>query len=234
MEPIMKMQYSVLQILVSLILCAIFILPLCGELGAANDQDTRRDSSNIANVDIDTLQLISNITAKLETEIASPSNNFRPVGLFGTISETAVREMIFQLADLGPAYSNEIYNEAMSKNHETQRALIISLGLMKDIRVHDDLREIVRTETNPNIRAMAVRALSTYKDMSDMPLFLDAVADTNIVVMELDVPTLDGQFHKQVNMVGMEAVPAIYKLGYKPVPDSINGGYKAVKLDSDK
>jgi hypothetical protein len=29
----------------------------------------------------------------------------------------------------------------------------------------------------------------------------------------------------------MEAVPALYKLGYKWQADTINGGYKAVKIE---
>jgi len=179
----------------------------------------------------DTLRLIKNIARTIEKETVSPSSNERRVGSYGTVSQLAVRKLIFQLAALGRTYADDIYGQAEAEDCPSSRALIISLGLMKDARVHDDLREIVRIETDPNLRAMAVRALSTYMDTLDVPIFAEAVSDTNVVVMETDVATREGKFHELVNMVGMEAVPALYELGYKPVPDSITGGYKAVKIE---
>jgi len=179
----------------------------------------------------DTLQLIKNIARTIENERVSPSSNERRVGSYGTVSQAAVRKLIFQLAALGPAHADDIYNEAKAKDSPSATALIISLGLMKDTRVHDALRSIVAEESDPNIRAMAVRALSTFRDTLDVPIFIEALSDTNIVVMQEDVVRRDGQMHSLVHLVGMEAVPALYELGYKPVPDSINGGYKAVKIE---
>jgi hypothetical protein len=178
----------------------------------------------------DSLHLVNNIALTIENEIVLPNSYVKPIGIFPSKSQKIVREQIFALAELGPTYADQIYNVAMAKESETRTALIIALGLIKDDRVKDDVRAIVRSETNPYMKAYAVRSLSMYGDTLDIPLFLEAMADTNVVVVHEDVPTPEGSFYRKIGIVANEAVPALYKLGYKWEFDSINGGYKAVKL----
>lgn len=179
---------------------------------------------------IDTVTAIRMLIDALSAEVTPPSSNIRRVGPYLTDSQATVRRLIFGLAALGPAHADYMRQKAANDTSQVGSAIIIALGLIKDSRVHENLREIVRNEIDPNIRAMAVKALSEYKDTLDVPLFAQALSDTNIVVMELDVATHDGQFHKLVNIVGMAAVPALYELGYKWEADTINGTYKAVKI----
>jgi hypothetical protein len=223
----MKLKYGK-NISITGIFLVITLILFSGIDGA--DNNTEGNSSASAH----TIQVIRNTAQTIENEIISPSSNERQVGSYATISQRIVRNLIFQLADLGPARADDIYEEAKSQSSRSSTALLISLGLMSDSRVHDDIRKIVRTETDPNLRAMAVRALSAYGDTLDIPIFLDAMADTNIVVMELDVATHDGQYQKRVDIVALEAVPALYKLGYTWAVDSVNGGYKAVKLEGQE
>jgi len=179
----------------------------------------------------DTLRFIRKSLETIRRETLDPSDNTRRVGSYLTGSQAVVSKLIFELAALGAQYADYLYALGDGDTSKAGTATAISLGLLKDARVKNDVREIVRNETDPSIRAVAVRALSMYGDTLDIPLFLEAMADTNVVVVELDVPTHDGQFHRKIDIVAYEAVPALYKLGYKWELDSINGGYKAVKIE---
>ncbi len=212
-----------MKILTILILLA-FSVPAKAGKGIAVPPDT-------AGLNADTLYLIANNSQTIENEIALPFSEERSTGSFPSKSQETVKKQIFALAELGPAYADQIYNMAMTKESRTRAALVIALGLLKDDRVKDDVREIVRWETNPYMRAYAVRALSMYADTLDIPLFLEAMADTNIVVIHGDIQMPDGSFSYKVGIVANAAVPALYKLGYKWELDSINGGYKAVKIE---
>ena len=179
----------------------------------------------------DSLRIIDNLAVKLEQEIVSPSSNIRKVGSYLTGSQATVRKLIFDLAALAPRYADYIYDRCTADTTGASRAFIISLGLSKDQRVHENLRGIVSKETEPNLRAMAVVALSTYKDTLDVPIFVEALSDTNVLVMELDVATRDGKFQELVHPVGMEAVGVLHQLGYAVKFNSTDSTYTAVKIE---
>ena len=194
------------------------------------ENQIKHDSTINSNADSDTLRLIDEIAQKLEIEITTPSSDVRRVGSYLTISQQTVRRFISELEAMGPGYADYIYAKRSQVGAATSSALAISLGLMKDPLVHDEVREIVLEETDPSIRGMAVKALSTYMDTLDVPAFIQALSDTNIVVMELDVFTLDGESSRRVGIVGFEAVPALYKLGYEVQIDTVNYTYEVVKI----
>ena len=219
----------IINIIIIGLICSLSTIFPTGRAAEGNlEQKSDKDSQTKS----DTVQLIISLKNSLESEINHPSSYKMPVGSYVTISQGIVRNIIFKLAELGPKYANYIYRACADDTSKAATVLKIALGLMKESRVHESLRMIVSKETDPNLRAMAVRALSKYEDSLDVPIFAQAVSDTHVVVMEMDVAAPDGQFHKLVNMVGMEAVPALYELGYKPVFDSISGNYGAIKLDS--
>ncbi len=193
------------------------------------ENQIKQNSENNSNADSNTLRSIDEIVRNLEIEITTPSSDVRRVGSYLTISQQTVRRFISELKAMGPAYADYIYAKKSQVGAATSSALTISLGLMKDPRVHDEVREIVLEETDPSIRGIAVRALSTYMDTLDVPAFIQALSDTNIVVMELDVFTLDGESSRRVGIVGFESVPALYKLGYEVQIDTVNNTFEVVK-----
>jgi hypothetical protein len=225
----MNAKYLICQIFKKAIWGIMFLVILYTLIDATVETKAEKDIANSSNVDRDTLQLINNIADRIDRELTSPSSNERRVGYYGTVSQAVIRNLIFQLAALGPAYADDIYNKAKTKESKTDRALLISLGLLKDIRVHDDLREIVLTENDPYLRGVAVRALSTYKDTLDVPAITEALYDSNTVLMELDYSLPNGQMHQLINIVGMEAIPALYGLGYEVKPDTMNKGKYIVR-----
>ncbi len=193
------------------------------------ENQIKQNSENNSNADSNTLRSIDEIVRNLEIEITTPSSDVRRVGSYLTISQQTVRRFISELKAMGPAYADYIYAKKSQVGAATSSALTISLGLMKDPRVHDEVREIVLEETDPSIRGMAVVALSTYMDTLDVPAFIQALSDTNIVVMELDVFTLDGESSRRVGIVGIATVPALNKLGYEVQIDTVNNTYEVVK-----
>jgi hypothetical protein len=190
------------------------------------DQNSDTDVS----IKSDTLRLIDEKVRDLENEITAPSSNERRVGSYLTISQQIVRRLIFDLEAMGPNFADYIYDQRSQVGNAGRKAIAISLGLMQDPKVHDEVRKIVLEESEPGLRGIAVRALSSYMDTLDVPAFIQALSDTNVVEMELDVFTIDGKSSRKADVVAMEAVPALVKFGYKVEIDTVNNRYEVMKI----
>jgi hypothetical protein len=173
----------------------------------------------------DTIQLISEYKSRLQSEIVLPTSNLKHIGSYLTESQAKVRKLIQGLSALGPRYADHIYIESESDTSESSRALIISLGLIKDPRVHDRIKNIVLNEADPNVKAMAVVALAKYQDTLDVPIFVFALSDTNRAYFRTDFG-YPGDF---VMIVGINAIGALYEMGYEAKYDPINKRYNINK-----
>jgi hypothetical protein len=187
------------------------------------------DDQISADFNPDTLVKIDSDIVILANAFANHADNERRVGSYLTGTQAGIRRIIFNMTKFSPEYSEYIYAKSKSKVSKVDIALLIVLGLSKDSRVHDDIKNIVLYETDPNLRAIAVRAISYYMDTLDVPILIQALSDSNTVTMEVDVQRRDGTFSQQVNLVCIEAIPALYRFGYDVIIDPLNSGKLIVK-----
>jgi hypothetical protein len=87
--------------------------------------------------------------------------------------------------------------------------VLIARGYQKDETVHDRLREIAAGKGNPLQKAMAVEAISHYKDTLDIPILVDAALDN-----ENSIDWLGGGDLPGFNPVAGAGVRALRKMGY--------------------
>jgi hypothetical protein len=209
------------------VIMSIFIIAFASLTAlAAEKGDTLQNKDAIPS---DTLAQINNLISEIEAELKNPSSSERISGSYLTFSQQTIRKKIIRFAQIGQNYLVPIDSLSVPNDTIILELVNIALGLMGNSKAHEKIRDIVRHETDPNFRGMAVRALSTYNDTLDVPLFFEAALDTHIVIVQNDYVRTDGSFHEAVNIVGIEAIPALAKLGYEVKPDSQNIGKYILK-----
>jgi len=87
-------------------------------------------------------------------------NYVRDLGFLGSHSPASLRD----------------FGEKLPPDQKTW--VLIAGGYQKDETIHDKLREIAAGKGNPLQKAMAVEAISQYKDTSDISILVDAALDS--------------------------------------------------------
>jgi hypothetical protein len=99
------------------------------------------------------------------------------------------------------------YGENLSPDQKTW--VLIAEGYQKNEALHDKLREIAAVKGKPLQKAMAVEALSQYKDTSDISIFVDAAMDNENSIDWAGESDLPG-----FNPVAERGVIALREMGY--------------------
>jgi len=125
------------------------------------------------------------------TSFENIKNYVRDLGLLGSHSPASLKE----------------FGENLPLNQKTW--VLIARGYQKDETLHDKLREVAAGKGNPLQKAMAVEAISQYKDTSDIPILVDAVLDRENAIYWAGESDLPGY-----NPVAERAVIALREMGY--------------------
>ncbi len=132
-------------------------------------------------------------------------------------SERLLRKYTFDLVDLAPASARLLHFYADSLTGDARSWLIIALGLQYEKSAHVELRTILSGATDPNLRAMAARALSVYSDSADIPLFKQALLDAHNVTMQRDYGPESQDMARVVYPVREEAAGGLRKMGFEVI-----------------
>lgn len=140
-----------------------------------------------------------------------------------------IQKYVRDLAFLGShsAASLEKFGENLPPDQETW--VLIAEGYQKKILIHDKIREIIAQKGNPAQKAMAVEAISHYRDTTDIPILVDAALDAENFIEwagESDLPGL--------NPVAPACVIALRDLGYALEWDSKEFRARLKKLDETR
>ena len=125
------------------------------------------------------------------------------------ISWWNIQKYVRDLALLGsrsPASLRE-FGDKIPPNRKTW--ILIAEGYQKDKMLHDKLREIVAKNVNPAQKAMAVEAISQYKDTSDIIILFNATLDDENCIYWAGQSDLPG-----FNPVVLACVIALRHMGY--------------------
>lgn len=173
---------------------------------------------------LDTAWAVETMINGIQIELANPSSSKMRPGSYATNSEKVLQEYVEALAHLGPSITASLRTQKNTLSDDLKNWVIISLGLLKDESVHHELKTIFFTNPNLFTRLMSVRALSTYVDTTDIPIFLQAYSDTSKVTMIMDHDVPDGNFRRDIQPLVGAALYALKKMGYtiEHVGDSIN------------
>jgi HEAT repeat protein len=219
----------------------------------ADDMPLKKDWSQVENIDsgiksnfwgdrmnavsgilkvanLDTIWAINKIITAFDYELEHPSSLDRSADSYGTNSERVQRHYMNALLGLCPGANYLLRERISTLSGETMGWVLVVLGLQKDETAHAGLRDILMSQTSPNLKAMAVRSIRTFSDTLDIPYLLSALSDTHHVEIRSDW-TIPGRPSKEVIYpVGMEVASSLRKMGYEAKPDPINGGYKVEKI----
>jgi len=103
----------------------------------------------------------------------------------------------------------------MSLSGEMKEWLTVALGFLTDKSAHEDVREIISTTSNIILKANAIRAISEYRDTSDVPLLIATLSDT-LSIIEIDEPMAGmTDIFPSYNPVIESTRYALNKLGYR-------------------
>jgi hypothetical protein len=171
------------------------------------------------------------IAASIENEINSPSLNEKPIGSFLSYSQNRIRRLIFDLAGLGVEIADHIYSKSTVSQPQVKSALTISLGLMGDPRVHEEIRNMMANEMDLNMRTLAALALGKYNDTTDVPLLVRALNDITEVIVQLDFPAPNGEYFDRTYPVRGAANNALVDMGYRIYKDSTSGAITVKKVE---
>ena len=191
----------------------------------------RAANSVIDAIDFDTTTAVSTIVTGIANELNDPVNpTFADLGL-GIIPgmDDIIRKYLDNLSILGPNILSMIIEHQNLNNPSLNIWLIIARGMLKDESIKDSLEVIARVNLNPNIRSLAIRAISNFKDVNDLSIFKESLKDTSYFSITEDF-SVDGNglLRRRYYPVRIEAINGLKKLGYKVLPDSV-GGYNIEK-----
>jgi hypothetical protein len=136
-----------------------------------------------------------------------------------------IKKYVRDLALLGSysAASLKDFRENLPPNQKTW--VLIAQGYQQDETIHDKLREIAAVKGKPLQKAMAVEAISQYKDTSDILIFVDAALDSENSIDWAGESDLPG-----FNPVAERGVTALREIGYILEWDSQEFKYNLEKI----
>jgi len=177
-----------------------------------------------SNADLDTIEIISLVIEGIKTEVSDPSSSLMPVGSYLTHSERILRKYIIDLQEIGPTWSPVLRDYYSRLTGDARIWIAIALGCQEDSSVHHILTDIIFSSSDCNMKAMSIKALSTYSDTNDIHTYEKALLDTCSVIINNDVSVDGTTFHEMYYPVRAEAITALKRLGCLVRPDS-TGGY---------
>lgn len=191
-----------------------------------SDQRQEAAKSILNAVDFDTTWAFETIIKgiQIEQNYLGPSKEINQ-GSFWT-SWRNIQKYVRDLAFLGSysAASLRDFGENLPPNQKTW--VLIAEGYQKNEILHDQLREIVAEKGNPLQKAMAVEAISQYKDTSDIPILINAALDHENSIEwapESDIPGF--------NPVAEAGSKALWEMGYILEWDSDEFKFVLKRLD---
>jgi len=125
------------------------------------------------------------------------------------ISWRNIQKYVHDLALLG-SYSPATLIDLIENLSPDQKIwAIIALGFSGEEDIHDRLKEIITRSDNIPQKAMAIEAISQYKDTSDIPILVNAaLEDDNSISWKTDSDIIG------FNPVGMASDKALWEMGY--------------------
>jgi hypothetical protein len=175
----------------------------------------------------DTAWAIETVIRGLEVEIASPSSSENRPQTVASYRWLVLNSHIENLVILGRSFSDVLIERADRSSGNTASCLRISLARLGDPRVHSEIRNLIASDPNPDIRALAAGAIWHYADTSDIPLLLAALKDPYSFVAYTDYDFHDGDYTETIFPVVWGAYHSLIILGV--LPDSTNPkGYKYI------
>ena len=203
-------------------------------LNSGNWQSRMMAAREIGSIPIDdTSRAMGILIRAIESEFENPvSLDVSLIGSDMSDSELLRREYTSTLIKISPFPSAFLRAFVDTAKGEMRDWVLTALAIQGDKSVHDDVRIIASTSPSPWIRLRAFEGLRAYRDSSDVDLFEKALSDTFRTEALTDIYLEDGS--RGVNPaypIRSQAMMALRDLGFEVIPDTANGGYKAVKIE---
>lgn len=177
----------------------------------------------------DTAWAIETIVKGIQVELANPSSSKMRPGSYATNSERVLQKYVEALVHLGPSITASLHTRKDILSGDLKNWITISLGFLRDESVHEELQAIFSTNPSLFTRLMSIRALSTYADTTDIPIFIEAYSDTNKVTMTMDHDVPGGDFKEDIYPLVGAALYALRNLGYTIELDGENINLKKLE-----
>ena len=178
---------------------------------------------------LDIAWAIETIVNGIQIEVANPSSSKMRPGSYATNSERVLQKYVEALVHFGPPITASLHARKDTLSGDLKNWIIISLGFLKDESVHEELKAIFSTNPSLFTRLMSIRALRTYADTTDIPIFLEAYSDTNKVTMTMDHDVPGGDFKEDIYPLVGAALYALKNLGYTIELDGENINLKKLE-----
>ncbi len=120
-----------------------------------------------------------------------------------------IKQYVHDLVFLGLNSATSLKSFGENLPHDQKTWVLIARGHQKDETIHDILRQVITGKENSLRKAMAVEALSQYKDTSDISIFVDAALDNKNSIEWAGDSDLPG-----FNPVAERGVAALREMGY--------------------
>lgn len=137
-----------------------------------------------------------------------------------------IKQYVHDLVLLGSNSPTSLKSFGENLPHDQRTWVLIGRGHQKDETIHDTLRKVITGKGNPVQKAMAVEALSQYKDTSDVSIFVDAALDNENSIEWAGDSDLPG-----FNPVAEKGVNALREMGYILEWDSKEFKFNLMKVE---
>jgi hypothetical protein len=178
---------------------------------------------------LDTAWAVETMVNGMQIELANPSSSKMRPGSYATNSERVLQKYVEALVHFGPSITASLQARKDTLSGDMKNWIIISLGCLKDESVHEELKDIFLTNPDLFTRLMSIRALGTYADTTDIPVFLEAYSDTSRVTMTMDHDVPGGDFKEDIFPLVGAALHALGKMGYTIEDDGQNINLKRLE-----
>lgn len=217
-----KRRYSLIMnigIILSIIFLPIFAYPGPGNLkeaidllSSANWMERSAGAMRLSELaDIDLNQKVEILVNSLRNEIDAPLSMDMAEGSYMTINEYLKNQYCLTIKGLGTSAKETIIKSLNSTSGELKSRLMIILGLLGEKVYKNDIRKIYYSSEDGYLRLFALRALISFGDLEDVPLFKDALNDEFQAYNNSDVVGRN----KNIYIIRMDAAGILGMLGYK-------------------
>jgi hypothetical protein len=150
----------------------------------------------------------------LKSEISNPfSNEGSPYSPFHTMTESLKKSYASAIEKLATQKLEVLRGHLAGTQSELRDRLLIILGRLRDQSVKDSVASILLNNSDVYLRWEAIRALRSYKDTADIPIFWNYINDGDSLI---EVQSPESKYEPDiVYPVRVEAACALIEFGYK-------------------